>query len=58
MEMTMSASDVIAEIRRLQQGGDPLNKKKMKQTNPQLLKNALYYFPSWEHAITNSQEAK
>jgi hypothetical protein len=51
----MSVSDVIAEIKRLRQGGDPLSKKKIKQTHPQLLRNALYYFPSWEHAVQSAE---
>ncbi|WP_199615659.1 hypothetical protein [Paenibacillus alkalitolerans] len=55
MESNMSILDVLEEIRKLRQGGDALNKKKIKQTHPQLLKNALYYFPSWEHAIQSSE---
>lgn len=55
MEADMSVTDVMEQIRRLKEEGISLNKKKVKQTHPQLLKNALYYFPSWEHALESSE---
>jgi hypothetical protein len=54
MEASMSVVEVISQIQRLKTNGETLNKKKMKQTNPQLLQNALFYFPSWEHALQNA----
>lgn len=51
MEMNMSAQEILAQIKQLQTNGEPLNKKKVKKTHPELMKNALYYYPSWEHAI-------
>ncbi|WP_170143724.1 hypothetical protein [Paenibacillus flagellatus] len=54
MEASMSVADVVSHIRRLKTSGESLNKKKVKQTNPQLMQNALFYFPSWEHAIQSA----
>lgn len=51
----MSAVDVVSQIQQLKQNGDTLSKKKIKQSHPELLQNALYYFPSWEHAIQSSE---
>jgi hypothetical protein len=53
MEVDMSMERVVGEIKRLHDSGESLNKKKIKQAYPQLMKNALFYFPSWEHAIQN-----
>ncbi|WP_197035445.1 hypothetical protein [Paenibacillus sp. UNC451MF] len=55
MEANMSAVDVVSQIQQLKQNGDTLSKKKIKQSHPELLQNALYYFPSWEHAIQSSE---
>ncbi|MCZ8516792.1 hypothetical protein O9H85_31395 [Paenibacillus filicis] len=54
MNASMSVVDVIAQIQHLRTAGETLNKKKIKQTHPDLMKNALFYFPSWEHAIQNA----
>jgi hypothetical protein len=51
MELNMSAEDVIAQILQLHTNGDALTKKSVKKAHPDLMKNALYYYPSWEHAI-------
>ncbi|MFM1652222.1 hypothetical protein ACI7RC_08980 [Brevibacillus sp. B_LB10_24] len=51
MEMSMSSEDVIAQIKRLHGNGESLSKKYVKKSHPELMKNALYYYPSWEHAI-------
>ncbi|QSO51504.1 hypothetical protein JZ785_22250 [Alicyclobacillus curvatus] len=51
MQLEMSADDVIARIKELNEQGEPLNKKRIKQSDPTLMKHALYYYPSWEHAI-------
>jgi len=55
MDADMSVVDVLEEIRRLRRSGGTLNKKKLKQSHPQLLRNALYYFPSWEHAVQSTE---
>ncbi|MGZ4123477.1 MAG: hypothetical protein ACXVOI_09745 [Tumebacillaceae bacterium] len=54
MQADMSAEQVVTQIQQLNQNGDTLNKKKVKQSNPELMKNALYYYPSWEHALQAS----
>lgn len=51
MDVNMSAVDVLEEIKQLRQTGNSLNKKQIKQSHPHLLRNALYYFPSWDHAV-------
>ncbi|MCI3919648.1 hypothetical protein MO973_05300 [Paenibacillus sp. TRM 82003] len=50
----MSAIDVLEEIKRLRSQGGSLNKKKIKASHPQLIRNALYYFPSWDHAVQSA----
>ncbi|MFE5322749.1 hypothetical protein ACFQ88_29110 [Paenibacillus sp. NPDC056579] len=55
MEANMSVVDVVSQIQQLKQSGETMSKKKIKQSHPDLLQNALYYFPSWEHAIQNSE---
>jgi hypothetical protein len=54
MQANMSAGDVLSQISRLKSDGQSLNKKKIKHSHPELMQNALYYFPSWEHAIQNA----
>ncbi|CAM3477741.1 hypothetical protein MALU111345_07100 [Marinicrinis lubricantis] len=52
----MGAEEVLSKIQQLQQSGEPLSKKKVKQSDPELMQNALYYFPSWEHALQNAEQ--
>ncbi|MFY0545326.1 hypothetical protein [Brevibacillus sp. H7] len=54
MEADMSIADVVSQIKQMKESGKTLSKKAVKQSHPKLMKNALYYFPSWEHAIQNS----
>ncbi|MFY4776634.1 hypothetical protein [Metabacillus sp. RGM 3146] len=57
METSMSVEQVKNHISELiQKEGQSLRKKQVKKLNPELLKNALYYFPSWETAIKKSIE--
>lgn len=58
MEQPLESPDtVLDEIRQLcSQSPGPLSKKHVKQHYPELLRRALYYFPSWEHAITKATE--
>ena len=51
MQADMKMEDVISQLRRLKEQGESLSKKKVKQAHPRLMKNALFYFPSWEHAL-------
>lgn len=50
----MSADDVLTQISQLHDKGEPLAKKYIKKQHPDLMRNALYYFPSWEHALGKS----
>ena len=54
MQLDMSAQEVIHQIRQLDDQGETLTKRKVKETHPGLLRNALYYFPSWDHALRES----
>ncbi|MFD1677079.1 hypothetical protein [Alicyclobacillus fodiniaquatilis] len=51
MKLEMSAEEVVTQIKQLGEQGESLNKKKVKQSNPVLMQHALYYFPTWEHAV-------
>lgn len=55
MEMDMSADQVISSINQLHLDGQVLAKKKVKKSHPELMRSALHYFPSWEHAIKESR---
>lgn len=55
MEMDMSADQVISSINQLHSDGQVLAKKKVKKSHPELMRSALHYFPSWEHAIKESR---
>lgn len=54
MELSMSAEEVVEQISRLHGQGEALTKKSVKKSHPDLMKNALYYYPSWEHALERS----
>lgn len=54
MELSMSADDVLSQIAQLHDTGESLAKKHIKKTHPDLMRNALYYYPSWEHALGKS----
>jgi hypothetical protein len=51
METSMSVQEVMTKIKQLHSDGIPLNKKKVKKTDPDLMQSALFYYPSWEHAL-------
>ncbi|MBP2110711.1 hypothetical protein [Paenibacillus silagei] len=55
MDITMASDEVISRIKQLQSGGGKMNKKQIKQQEPELMRSALYYFPSWEHAVKNAE---
>lgn len=51
----MSVEEVLTGISELlEKEGQQPRKKQVKKTNPELMKNALYYFPSWESAVEQS----
>jgi hypothetical protein len=54
MDTMISADEVLSTIKNLQENRTTLNKKKVKQSHPDLMRSALFYFPSWEHAIENA----
>ena len=54
MNVDISPNQVLNQIKQLQSNGEILSKKKIKQSYPDLMKSALYYFPSWEHAVQNA----
>ncbi|GIO37674.1 MULTISPECIES: hypothetical protein [Paenibacillus] len=55
MDITLDADQVLARIRQLHSEGNSVNKKQVKQKDPQLMRSALFYFPSWEHALKNAE---
>ncbi|GIP50082.1 hypothetical protein D3C76_85850 [compost metagenome] len=55
MDATLGADEVVRRIKRLQSDGVSLSKKQVKQNDPELMRNALFYFPSWEHAVKNAE---
>ncbi len=55
MEATFGADEVITRIRTIQSNGGSVSKKHVKQSDPELMRNALFYFPSWEHALKNAE---
>jgi hypothetical protein len=54
MDIPLSVDEVAAKIRQMAENGQPLGKKKVKQADPDLMQSALYYYPSWEHAVRQS----
>jgi hypothetical protein len=57
MEVSMSANEVTLAIQQLRSRGENLNKKKVKQSHPDLMRHALHYFPDWNSAIEKSELA-
>ena len=55
MDVTLGAEEVIERIRKLQSNGETVGKKQVKQSDPELMRNALFYFPSWDHALKNAE---
>jgi hypothetical protein len=54
MDIDMSVDQVISSISQLHSSGEAMAKKKVKKSHPELMRSALHYFPSWEHAIKES----
>lgn len=56
MDSTLGADEVVRRIKQLQSNGGSVSKKQVKQSDPELMRNALFYFPSWEHALRNADQ--
>ncbi|WP_182914333.1 hypothetical protein [Paenibacillus sp. 1011MAR3C5] len=56
MEFTLGADEVVRRIKQLQSSGGSTSKKQVKQSDPELMRNALFYFPSWDHALKNADQ--
>lgn len=56
MELSMTINEVLSQIKQLQESGQSFSKKKLKESHPKLVENALYYYPSWEHALKATEK--
>lgn len=56
MENTLGPDEVLRRINKMRTAGGSLSKKYVKQHDPELMKNALFYFPSWDHALKNAED--
>lgn len=54
MNVSLTSIEVITHIQKLQHEGKSLKKKEVKQLYPDLMRSALYYYPSWQHALEES----
>ncbi|MDP1420102.1 hypothetical protein Q8G35_17300 [Peribacillus simplex] len=55
MEANMSVEEVVNQISKLvEKEGKTPRKKEVKKSDPELMKNALYYFPNWDNAVEHS----
>jgi hypothetical protein len=54
MDVPLTSKEVITHIQKLQSEGQSLKKKEVKQLYPDLMRSALYYYPSWQHALEES----
>ena len=55
MDVALNANQVLERIRQLQETGVSISKKQVKQSDPELMRSALFYFPSWGHALKNAE---
>jgi hypothetical protein len=55
MNVPLTSKEVITQIQNLQLEGQSLKKKEVKQLYPDLMRSALYYYPSWQQAVEVSQ---
>ncbi|MFP3125803.1 hypothetical protein OH784_24320 [Ectobacillus funiculus] len=54
MDVPLTSKEVITQIQQLQNEGNSLRKKEIKKLYPDLMRSALYYYPSWQQAIEES----
>ncbi|GAX88970.1 hypothetical protein [Effusibacillus lacus] len=50
MELSLTAEQVLEKIRQMHRSGANMTKRNIKKEDPELLRHASYYYPSWEHA--------
>jgi hypothetical protein len=55
MDVPLTSKQVITQIQKLQSEGQSLKKKEVKQLFPDLMRSALYYYPSWQQAVEESK---
>jgi hypothetical protein len=55
MDVSLTSKEVIIQIQKLQTEGNSLRKKEVKQLYPDLMRSALYFYPSWQHALEVSK---
>jgi hypothetical protein len=55
MNVPLTSKEVMTQIQKLQNEGQSLKKKEVKQLYPDLMRSALYYYPSWQQALEVSQ---
>ena len=55
MDVPLTSKEVITQIQKLQNEGKSLKKKEVKQLYPDLMRSALYYYPSCQQAVEESK---
>ncbi|WP_176522465.1 MULTISPECIES: hypothetical protein [unclassified Bacillus (in: firmicutes)] len=55
MDVKFTSQEVITQIQKLENEGNSLRKKEVKQQYPDLMRSALHYYPSWQHAVEESK---
>ena len=55
MDVLLTSKEVITQIQNLNNEGKSLKKKEVKQLYPDLMRSALYFYPSWQHALEESK---
>ncbi len=54
-----SADALLHQIKELWiQNGENLTKREVKKNHPDVMRSALYYYPSWEHAVSKATETQ
>jgi len=51
MDLSLSPEEVRQRIRQLREKGGNLSKKSVKSSDPELMRHALFYYPSWDSAL-------
>lgn len=54
MQTSLTTVQIQERIRQIHLTGGNLSKKAVKASDPELMKNALYFFPSWESAVNSA----
>lgn len=50
MELQFTSDQVLQKIKSMYLSGENMAKRYVKKSDPELLRHAAYYYPSWEHA--------